>query len=65
MVMETPLNQKLGYSASISENEEYSPATKAKNRWKWAIQQQILLLKLEKENQSVLSKCDIKCIIKF
>ena len=53
--MEIPssLKQQLSFS-EISEDE--SPSSRAKRRWKWAIEQEVLLVKLEKENQSVISK---------
>ena len=37
-------------------SEELTPAVRAKMRWKWAIEQQLLLLKLDKENQSLIGE---------
>ena len=55
-MMETsgPLVQQLSFTESIE--EEGSVSARAKQRWKWAIGQQILLIRLEKANQSVISK---------
>lgn len=55
-MMETsgPVVQQISFTESIE--EEGSVSARAKQRWKWAIQQQILLIRLEKENQSVISK---------
>lgn len=55
-MMETsgPLVQQLSFTESIE--EEGSVSARAKLRWKWAIEQQILLIRLDKANQSVISK---------
>ena len=37
-------------------DEQLTPAGRARMRWKWAIEQQLLLLKIEKQNQSVIGK---------
>ena len=37
-------------------DEQLTPASRARMRWKWAIEQQLLLLKIEKQNQSVIGK---------
>ena len=53
METSSSLQQQLSFS-EISEDE--SPSSRAKRRWKWAIEQEVLLVKVEKENQSVISK---------
>ena len=57
-VMETShsINQPLSFSDTIAESDENSPSTRARRRWKLAIEQQMLLARLEKQNQSVISK---------
>ena len=69
IVMETPsnrVNHKLGMSKAISESEEQTtPSLRAKRRWKWAIEQQILLVKLDRENQSVMSEFTLQTNIIF
>ena len=55
METSSSLQQQLSFS-EISEVEDESPSSRAKRRWKWAIEQEVLLVKLEKENQSVISK---------
>ncbi len=60
--MKTPnkhgINQQLSFTGMITESndEQTSPSAKARRRWRQAIEQQILLGRLEKENQSVISK---------
>ena len=35
--------------------EDVSPRRKIRQRWQWAIKQQLLLIRMEKANQNVLS----------
>ena len=48
-------------------DEQLTPAGRARMRWKWAIEQQLLLLKIEKQNQSVIGKFTAikQCVIMF
>lgn len=38
-----------------TEEEDVSPRRKIRQRWQWAIKQQLLLIRMEKANQNVLS----------
>ena len=46
--------QRISFTESISESEETDISKRAKSRWQWAINQQLLLIRLEKENLSVI-----------
>lgn len=48
------ISQRISFTESISETEEEDPSARARRRWQWAIEQQLLLVRLEKENQSVM-----------
>ena len=49
------LNKTLSFAESLPEEQE-SPSSRARRRWRWAIGQQILLIKIEKENRVIMSE---------
>lgn len=47
--------QRISFTESL-EDDESAVSVRAKRRWRWAIEQQLLLIKLDKANESVLQE---------